>query len=247
MRSSCRCAAALLLAFTSAARAASTDWELLGESDGVQVFRREQPGSPIKSLKGSGVVDAPVVTVAGILVDCERSAEWVDSLAENRVVRLVHPNEYVEYNHVQMPFIVSDRDFVTRVVMEVKPEEKAVVIRSAPHEDPLAPPRKGIVRGTMKAVYLLEAIDDGKRTRLTMEIHADPKGSLPAWVVNFFQKDWSRDTITGIRKQAKKTDLQRPEKFREFLAELDFKAAPGTSPEAPMQPALETQKSSDVP
>ena len=65
-------------------------------------------------------------------------------------------------------------------------------------------------------------IDEGKRTRLTIEVDADPKGALPPFVVNFFQKDWSRDTIKGIRKQTKKADLKVPDGFAEFLDPIDF-------------------------
>jgi hypothetical protein len=216
---------ALFAALTLSLGADDPGWQLLSEKDGVQVYRRSHPDSAIKSIKGSGVVDAPVATIASILVDCARAPEWVDSLAENKVIRVIHPKEYIEYNHASMPFIVSDRDFVTRVSMEVQADQKRVTIRSAPATDPLAPERKGIVRGAMSALYVLDAIDDGKRTRLTVEIHADPKGALPAWVVNFFQKDWSHDTIAGIRKQARKSDLQRPAAFTGFLAEADFTAA----------------------
>ena len=59
-----------------------------------------------------------------------------------------------------------------------------------------------------------QGIDDGKRCRLTVELHADPKGLLPAWLVNFFQKDSVRLTIAGIRKQVQKPDLKPPRNSR---------------------------------
>jgi hypothetical protein len=43
---------------------------------------------------------------------------------------------------------------------------------------------------------------------------------LPAFVVNFFQKDWARETIQGIRKQCKKADLKAPPEFAAFLDQL---------------------------
>ena len=50
--------------------------------------------------------------------------EWVDSLAEARVVRVVSPAEYIEYNRAAMPLIVSDRDFVNAVSMTWTPEAR---------------------------------------------------------------------------------------------------------------------------
>ena len=195
---------------------APDDWEKVGTIDGVSVFRRSLPDSPIKSIRGIGTVDVPPVAVAAILLDELHSPDWIDSLAEAKVVRHVSDNEYVEYNHVNMPLIVSDRDFVTRVRMNQQGPDGTLLIVSEPIEDTLAPERPKIVRGGLNGRYLLEPIEEGKKTRLTVELHANPKGSLPPFIVNFFQKDWAVETLRGIRKQAAK-QLPPPEEFAPFL------------------------------
>ena len=194
-------------------------WEKVGDEAGVEVYRRAVPGSAFLAVKGTGFVEAPVRTVALVLLDDERAHEWVDSLAEARVVRVVSPTEYIEYNHAAMPLIVSDREFVDDVSMAADPAARTVVIRSVPVDDPSIP-RTRIVRGVLDATYLLESV--GGRTRLTVEIESDPKGWLPAWLVNFFQKDWARSTIEGIRRQCAKKDLAPPKPFAPFLRSLDF-------------------------
>lgn len=212
-----------VIAVLAATAAFAGDWEELQDSDGVKVYRRSLPDRAINSVKGTGVVDAPVMKVALVLLDDARAPEWVDSLAEAKVVKQLSPLEYIEYNHVSMPLVVSDREFVTKVTMQVDREKKTVTIRSAPCEDPAVVKKNDrCVRGELSALYVLESIDGGKRTKLSVEVDADPKGSLPAWVVNFFQKDWSRDTIKGIRSQAKKPDLKPPAEFAGFLGQLDF-------------------------
>ncbi len=202
--------------------AVAGDWEEVQDSDGVKVYRRQLPERSLKSVKGTGIVDASVATVALVLLDDARAPEWVDSLTEARVVRMISPSEYIEYNHVAMPLVVSDREFVTRVDMKIDRDKRTVVIRSVPVADAAVKANTKVVRGELSAVYVLESIDAGKRTRLSVEIDADPKGSLPAWIVNFFQKDWSRDTIRGIRMQTQKSDLKVPSEFVEFVALLNF-------------------------
>jgi hypothetical protein len=199
--------------------AAASGWEKVGDEAGVAVYRREVPGSPFLAVKGTGVVEAPARTVALVLLDDDRAPEWVDSLAEAKVVRVVSAAEYIEYNKAAMPLIVSDRDFVNSVSMSVDRAARTVLIRSVPTTDAAAPPTRA-VRGLLDATYLIESIDDGKRTRLTVEIESDPKGWLPAWLVNFFQKDWARETIQGIRKQCAKPDLKTPAEFAQFLGQL---------------------------
>ena len=208
--------------FAVARLAFAEDWKEVQDTDGVKVYSRALPDRAIRSVKGTGIVDAPVAKVALVLLDDARAPEWVDSLAEARVVRRVGPAEYIEYNHVSMPLVVSDREFVTRVTMEVDKEKRVVVMRSVPADDSEVKTTAAWVRGALSAVYVLESIDEGKRTRLTVEVDADPKGALPPFIVNFFQKDWSRDTIKGIRAQSKKPDLKAPEEFVEFLAPIDF-------------------------
>src|SRR5205814_5084223 len=112
-----------------------------------------------------------------------------------------------------MPLIVRDREFVTHVYLSADPTHRIGVIRSEPAGDePSVKPNKKIIRGTLASYYELKSIDDGKRTLLTIELHSDPKGMIPAWVVNLFQKDWARETIAGIRRQVKKR-LTAPRDF----------------------------------
>src|SRR6185312_8932030 len=114
----------------------SNGWEQIADKDGVKVYRRSVPGSRLKSMRGVGIVDAPVRLVALVLLDDPRATEWVDSLAESRVVRVLSPYEYIEYNHVAMPAIVRDREFITRVSLSVSRADATAYIRSVPADDP---------------------------------------------------------------------------------------------------------------
>ena len=53
----------------------------------------------------------------------------------------------------------------------------------------------------------LEPVDGGRRTRVTGVAVADPRGSIPTWVVNLYQRNWPSDTIMAMRGQAKKSGL----------------------------------------
>jgi START domain-containing protein len=211
-----------LFACAGSIHAAESDgWEQIADKEGIKVYRRSVAGSRLKSMRGVGIVDAPVRLVALVLLDDPRAHEWVDSLAESRVVRTLSPYEYVEYNHVAMPAFVRDREFVTRVSLALSRPLATAYIRSVPSDDESIKHTK-IIRGTLAGYYALTAIDGGKRTMLTIELHSDPAGLLPAWLVNWFQKDWARATIVGIRRQTKKADLKTPPEFAQFLDQLDF-------------------------
>src|SRR3954447_23007680 len=81
-------------------------WERISEKDGVVAYRREVPGSPLIAFRGEGVINAPILRVASVLVDNTRSTEWIDSLAEARTLRRISENEFIEYDHVKTPIMM---------------------------------------------------------------------------------------------------------------------------------------------
>ncbi len=192
-------------------------WALMGRREGIEIYRREMPGSSLVVFKGEGTIDAPVWKIASILLDTKRAPEWADSLRESRVVKRVGPDEYEEYNHLGMPLILKDRDFLSDVVIGVSNEQKTFSLAYKPADD-RDMPRTRYVRGQIAyGLFEVTSIEPGRRSKLRAEIQADPKGALPAWVVNFFQKSWPLNTFQGIRAQAAKPDIAMPAEFKDVL------------------------------
>jgi hypothetical protein len=197
---------------TAAPVAAASDdspagWEKVGTEDSVDIYRKEVEGDPVVALRGEGVVDAPLTRVASVVLDKDRATEWVAKLEVSKVLKMYGDREFLQYIVVGAPAIISDRDFVNRGVVNVDLGEKTVTVRLIPVEDPSVPPTDH-VRGVLKGFYKLRAIDGGKRTYVIAEMHGDPKGSLPKFIVNFFQRNWAKDTIKALRKQVAKNDIQ---------------------------------------
>jgi hypothetical protein len=76
----------------------------------------------------------------------------------------------------------------------------------------------GDVRGEILAGSLLvRSLDPEHRAQLTAEIHCDPKGAIPAWVVNLLQRRWPQNTFEGIRRQVAKPGVTMPDEFKDVL------------------------------
>ena len=69
----------------------------------------------------------------------------------------------------------------------------------------------------MGSRYILTAVDEGKRTKAMVEIHADPMGSIPKWIVNLFQKSWPRNTLIGMQQQLQKPDIPEMQLVKDFF------------------------------
>jgi hypothetical protein len=192
-------------------------WEKIAQTDGILVYRKEVPGSPVVAFMGEGLVDAPLAKVASVILDASRAREWVDTLAENRVLRRISDAEHIEYSHVATPFLVKDRDFVSRVVVSYDRPTATLVERIASVEDPLAP-RTGHVRGrVIDGFFKLISLQGGNKTYFICQVHADPRGWLPKWIVNFFQRDWPLRSIRSLRKQVAKPDIREQPAVRKLL------------------------------
>ncbi len=192
------------------------DWTLVNAERGIQVYRRSVAGTAVVAFKGVGMIDAPVWRIAAILLDTKRAPEWADSLKESRVVRRLAPDAYVEYNHLGMPLIVKDRDFVSEVRIEVDLAAKRFALVYRPTSDADAPPTR-YVRGVILAGRFEAVAIDEERTEFTAELQTDPKGLLPAWIVNLFQRNWPVTTFEHLRAQAAKPDIAMPPDFRDVL------------------------------
>jgi len=205
-----------------AAGTADPPWQKLDEADGISVYGREISGVSLLAMRGDGVVNAPLLRVASVLVDTTRSHEWVDSVAETRTLRKISDLEYVQWNHVKTPWIVKDRDFVFTTKLSFAPATKQLSLDYHSVNDAAAP-KTSYIRGQFTyGKFLLTSIDGGKRTRVQAELLCDPKGSLAKWMVNMVQKDWPQATLRGLRRQVAKVDIVDNPKLAQALVQAGY-------------------------
>jgi uncharacterized protein YndB with AHSA1/START domain len=189
------------------AGASGEKWELVGTKDDIVTYRREVPGSQLIAIRGEAVVEAPIVRVASALMDTTRLTQWMDRVTEARRIRTTGPHHYVEYERAATPFPLTDRDFVVETWVETDVAKKQLVLRARSVADPSAPVT-GLVRGeVLSSTFTLTPLDHDQRTQVVAEVHTDPKGSIPKWLVNLVQKSWAHTTIMGLRAQVRKANV----------------------------------------
>lgn len=217
-------------------------WEPMSDDEGIKTYRRSVEGESIVSFRGEAIIDAPIWKVMGVLSDTSRKVEWVAKVKVAEDLEQISKYERIEYNHTAVPWPFQDRDFVYHIRGELLDSSKAVrlLIKSVEHKG--KPKTDGVVRGHVKeGNYLLTSLQGGKRTKLEVEITADPRGAIPHWLVNLFQKSWPRVTIEGIRRQVAKADVADHADIRNHFLDLELRSTvtktaeltPGTAISAP--------------
>jgi hypothetical protein len=190
----------------SAARAAAGAWERIRSEDGILVFKKEVEGSPFVAFRGEGNVDAELLRVGSVIVDVPREKEWLDSVVEARILRKVSDTEYIMYSHLGTPVPMSDRDFVTDVTIQADPAAQTVTFHMRSVDDPSAPKTRYVRATLIDSSFVISGAGQGT-THVVAEIHCDPKGSIPGWIVNMFQRGWGYNTLQSLRRQVKKSEV----------------------------------------
>ncbi len=200
----------------------ASEWQsVLNTSDGIQIFEKEAGDGGLIEFRGNGIVEAPLLLVATVIFDTNRRQEWIKGLAESRILRLDGNDDYIEYDHIDMPIFFEDRDFVSRIQIHFDRSGKELVFHYQPSDDSSAP-RTQFIRGEMlKMTFHLSSIDRDTKTRVDAEFLCDPKGWIPKWLVNFFLKDWPKVTFRNLRKEVLRSDISVDPRFADLLNRQD--------------------------
>lgn len=182
---------------------AMADWEHIYEDDGVNVYRQEVEGTNLLAFRGTGFIDAPVNKVLHVFSDVKHEIDWVDRLEENILISEDRANfERIEFHSYGLPWPVWSRDIVFQIKLSRQADESFLVTMKSV-DDALGPPTKGVRAELHGSNFVLRETEDG-RTWVEVDIFIDPKGTVPAFLVNILQRYWPYNTITGLRTQVRK-------------------------------------------
>jgi hypothetical protein len=181
---------------------AGTDWELISDQDGIQVFKRQLEGTSLVEFKARGAVGAPILNVAAVLRGSDRAKEWMHACEGASVIEWLSATRWVSYNRTKSPaFFVHDRDVVLLNDLEVLPAQRKIVIRFDAVSSPNAPPVADAVRMT-SVIGRWDLVELGpSSTEVEYQVRADPAGSLPHWMVNWASEQIPASTLKGLRRQ----------------------------------------------
>ena len=184
-------------------------WDPFYSEDGIQVWRKEIPGCPLIAFRGSGTISEPIGRVLSVILDTRREAEWIDGLSEARVLRVVSASEDYEYSRIASGFfLIQDREVVSHNVLTFDRKNKRAIVDTVSIDLPDVPRSPGTVRAALEHSYMIIGAEDGGRaTSFALEALFDPRGRVPKWMVNLFQKRFPVRTIRKIRAQARRPDV----------------------------------------
>lgn len=197
--------------FATAGFAQEGSWENIGTFDGVKVWRKQVPGSELFAFKGEITTNLHIGKIMTTFLDRDQRKFWVDRFKEQKMIEKASPMDELYWIHFELPFPMTDRDYVLKATGQVDTANKVFTARIKSVTDGRKPADDCCVRAEAKGTYYKFEALPGEKTKLTVEVHTDPKGSLPDWLINLIQKKWPSKTLSGLITRARAQNQIHPE------------------------------------
>lgn len=195
--------------FFFSAQAENGSWELEQEEEDIQlkIFTREIEGSNLREFKGEMTVKTTLSTLAALLLDGESAPDWMHQCEKFEVVEQIDPQNAVIYFVNGAPWPVSDRDAVISSSMAQDPE--TLVVRAEVNAlNDRVPVNDDYVRiPKMKGFWSFTPKGNGE-VLVRYQVHANPGGSLPAWLANSVVVETPFNTMSNMLDMIKKEKYQ---------------------------------------
>lgn len=161
--------------------AASSEWSLEKDRQGIKLYTRQVEGSPFTEVKATAVVRAQIEQVMAVFGDGDGCAEWRGNCKSSRILR--QPGEHERYIHLvlDLPWPLSDRDMVLRSLSNVDKKAQTVTVDIASVDGEY--PEQDYVRASTRAHYSLQLLEPGK-IALTYIVHVNLGGDLSPGIIN---------------------------------------------------------------
>lgn len=189
------------LGCSSLSLADNTAWQLEAENEdkNIQVFTRKLEGSTLKEFKGVTKLKTDVNALVALLQDTQSATKWMHNIIEFEEKEKISEVESIVYSISETPWPVTDRDSYVRSILTVS--ESGVVKSTLTALPDYAPKDEDYVRmPSIKGGWVFTPLADGI-VEVVYQIHADPGGSLPDWIVNSIVVETPLETLSNLHEQ----------------------------------------------
>jgi len=187
------------------ALATGHEWDQISAADGITVYQKNLAGSDVISLRGEALIMATAVDIAAVMKDGKLASDWMPLVSSRHVLAPLSATERIECTHISLPWPVKDRYFINLAKIESLPNGVLhLSIHAVEKPDPAWLESDKVLGEMHLSEFVLTPVNQGTATFMTMEVHTDPQGMIPKFLVNLAQRSWPRDFFTGLNQELAK-------------------------------------------
>jgi hypothetical protein len=179
--------------------AADANWKLVKDDSGIQVYLKPVVGSSFSAYRGEVTIKADLATLQRLQDDVQGSCEWIYQCQTQKLLKQEGPQVWT-YSQFEMPWPVKARDSILHITTSTQADGSMQrTIESVPD---YLPAENGFVRvGKTQGLWTMTPDGHGA-VQVTYQLHAEPGGSVPAWLANQFVVDAPFNTLNKLREKA---------------------------------------------
>jgi hypothetical protein len=179
-------------------------WTEVAIDRGVTVWSRDGLDRMLPELRAQGKISGELFHAMAVILDNERSPEWVHNCTESQEIKRLDARTTWVYSVTDSPWPVSDRDTVVKVVAdEIEPNQQYRVVMQA--QPDLVPLVEGRVRIPYSKIYFLLKRAGANTIQIEYGLDVDPGGALPKWLVRRTARNTLIETIIALEAQVAQT------------------------------------------
>lgn len=161
----------------------SQDWMLKKNENGITIYTRTVEGSDLKEVRVVNKVRSSLSGIVALLLDSKNYSDWMVGCKEARELKVMSDHELYNYQVTDLPWPLTDRDVVTNFKVEQDAVTRVVTFTKTAVPK-FIPENSGLVRVPyLHSRYLLTPLSSDS-VLVEMELHLDPGGSIPTWLIN---------------------------------------------------------------
>ena len=156
------------------------EWQSLGVTNDVAVYRKKEEGTGLYAFKGEATSDLPIGQLMGILRDESVAKEWVNMMMFGTVVETYSENHMLLHQGYDLPWPLSDRDYVFDKKVVYDAANKTATVHLTSVENSKVPVSADFVRARGERTFWQFSVADDGKTKIVVEVLTDPEGALRA-------------------------------------------------------------------
>lgn len=176
-------------------------WDIVKSENGIQVFTRDVAGSNLKEFKAIMTVDVEPDRVLSLLQNGNSMSIWWPDCIESKVLSGSGTLDWKVYFMTKVPFPLENRDTINHFIAKKDSNSKVISIQIKGIPDAV-PTKLGVVRiPKLTGSWTISPKETG--TEIIYQLHADPGGSIPAFVANSTVVDGPLKTFQAMKQKLK--------------------------------------------
>ncbi len=179
------------------------NWELKSKKEGISIFTRIFPDSRFKAVKVECELEATLSQLVAVILDVNTGAQWVYSTKSSVLLKQVSPSELYYYSEVNIPWPISNRDFIAQLKV-VQDARTRVVTVNGPTLPNYLPVKKDIVRVAQAEGKWVITPTAKNHINVEYTLRMDPGGNIPPWLINLFATKGPYESFKNLKIQIRK-------------------------------------------